>query len=250
MFFFVSKIIAALLVPWYWIVSLLVWRFFAKSPMLKRRLEIFTLLLIFLFSNKAIYNSIMFAWQPQPVTLPAGTTYSAGIVLGGYESFDQYGNGYFNGSSDRFIQTLKLYHQKKIKKIVASGSHVINGEAQPTTFVKNEFIAMGVQPADVLFDDKSRTTFENAVFSGKLLGQIGLQPPYLLITSAQHMPRALLVFKKAGLAVLPFPCNYEVRSETFKWYEYLLPSGTVLQEWPYLLKELAGIVGYRLFNRA
>ena len=109
MFFFLSKILFFLLVPLNWILALVILRFVVKNPVLKKRLGIATIILLFLFGNDFILNKLVRAWQPEPVELFQFGNYSAGIVLGGYESFDKHGKGFLNYSSDRFIQTLALY---------------------------------------------------------------------------------------------------------------------------------------------
>jgi len=67
--------------------------------------------------------------------------------------------------------------------------------------------ALGLDPLRVEFEDRSRNTFENAVFA---LALAKPQPgeTWLLVTSAFHMPRALGTFRKAGWTVVPFPVGY------------------------------------------
>lgn len=66
---------------------------------------------------------------------------------------------------------------------------------------------LGIETGRVTFEERSRTTWENAVFTRDLAlpraGQI-----WLLVTSARHMPRALGAFRAAGWSVFPYPVDY------------------------------------------
>lgn len=250
MFFFLSKILFFLLVPLNWIIALVILRFVVKNPILKKRLSIATIVLLFFFGNDFILNKLVRAWQTEPVEIGQFGNYSAGIVLGGYESFDRKGKGYLNYASDRFIQTLALYKQGKIKKIVVSGSKVVDGKVEISDYVKQQFILCGVAPADIILENLSKNTFENSRFSKRLLDSAGLQPPFVLITSAMHDPRARKVFQKAGVEVVSFPCNFQFFDKRFSFDEYFFPKAIVLDQWTYFLKEIVGIGIYTLVDKA
>lgn len=228
---------------------LLLWCYFAKSAKVKRRLGIAAIAIFLFFSNPFILTRLVNAWQPEPVQLAASAHYSAGIVLGGYASFDRNGRGLFNNASDRFIQTCRLYKLGHIQKILVTGSTIREGQPEEADFVQKQLIVLGVPPQDILVEDSSRNTFENAVFSKRLLGLSGLRPPYLLITSALHVPRAMSVFKKAGLMVVAYPANYTVRDKRISFLDVILPDAGVLEQWEFFIKEIVGIAAYRLTNK-
>ncbi|MGE3332890.1 MAG: YdcF family protein [Rhodospirillaceae bacterium] len=58
--------------------------------------------------------------------------------------------------------------------------------------------------SDVLTEDRSLDTHENAVFSAETLSRSGVHK-ILLVTHASHMPRAAQAFSNAGLEVVPAP---------------------------------------------
>ena len=66
---------------------------------------------------------------------------------------------------------------------------------------------MGIPDSVIFVEDRSNDTFDNAVYAKQILDSLQLSPPYLLITSAHHIPRASLIFKNAGVITAPFPCN-------------------------------------------
>ncbi len=59
----------------------------------------------------------------------------------------------------------------------------------------------------VVFEDRARNTYENAVFS-KQLASPAPGERWLLVTSAAHMPRSVGVFRKVGWPVIPYPVDY------------------------------------------
>jgi uncharacterized SAM-binding protein YcdF (DUF218 family) len=61
----------------------------------------------------------------------------------------------------------------------------------------------------ILLEIESRTTYENAVFSKRLLEANGLEE-IRLVPSALHMPRALATFRSLGITAIPAPTDFEV----------------------------------------
>jgi uncharacterized SAM-binding protein YcdF (DUF218 family) len=66
---------------------------------------------------------------------------------------------------------------------------------------------MGLDISRIVFEDQSRNTLENAVFSYKLLSPKSSER-WVLITSASHMPRSVGTFRKAGWKPIPFPVDF------------------------------------------
>ncbi|MFZ8477648.1 YdcF family protein, partial [Staphylococcus aureus] len=85
-----------------------------------------------------------------------------------------------------------LYHEGKIEKILVTGGNgnLFLNEPDESSFLEKEFIRNGVKKEDIILEKKSRNTYENAIFSKKILDSLKLKPPYILITSASHMPRS------------------------------------------------------------
>ncbi|MEQ9170507.1 MAG: YdcF family protein [Rhodospirillales bacterium] len=59
----------------------------------------------------------------------------------------------------------------------------------------------------VIVETDSRNTMENVVFSKKLV-TVEAGQPWVIITSARHMPRAVGLFRKQGWPVIPYPVDY------------------------------------------
>ena len=244
----ISQFIAFLLSPAVWLVLLVVWQFFTKNPVIQKRIRWTSLIIFLLFSNQWLLNSYARFWQPQQTNLGKDSTYSCGILLGGYGSPDGRDTlGYFNRSADRFIQAVLLYRQGKIKNLLITGG---NGKQQVKEFNEtlwsiDQLRVLGVPDSVMLHEDRSANTADNAANAKLLLDSAGLKPPFVLITSAYHMPRASLIFKNAGLPHVIYPCNYTEGKGKFSFLD-LLPDPNVLHGWNTFLKETVGYWIYRI----
>ncbi len=243
---FVSGILSLLLSPADWIVVLILGSYFLKKLPLKKYCKIAAVGIFLLFTNSWLLDWYASKWQPAPHNIATEPTYSCGILLGGFGSPDANDNGYFNSTADRFIQTAKLYKLGKIEHILIAGG---NGKNKNKNFDEgkwalNECKSIGIPDSAILFEDKSKNTSDNAINSKILLDSIHLAPPYLLITSACHIPRATLQFKKAGMDVKGYPCNYIAGRAKFDTWGFI-PRLDVLQTWNFFLKETAGYIIYK-----
>lgn len=68
-------------------------------------------------------------------------------------------------------------------------------------------IELGVEPARVTLEDRSRNTDENARFTAAMVHPEPAQR-WLLLTSAFHMPRAMGLFEKNAFNVIAYPVAY------------------------------------------
>jgi uncharacterized SAM-binding protein YcdF (DUF218 family) len=104
-----------------------------------------------------------------------------------------------------------------------------------------------VKPTDILLENKAKNTMGNARYTRKILEANGLTGSrLLLVTSAFHIPRAMMCFRKAGLKVQPYPCAYlPTYTDTFS-FENIIPDESAFGLWYFLFKEWFGIAIYKL----
>ena len=224
----------------------------SRSPGLKRILFTMMVVIAVVFTNPFIYRSMVRLWQPQPLNVLDGKTYEAGVVLGGMSGYDKYNRGFFGNNADRFIQTANLYHRGIIKKIIISGGTGTLSQTEPpeSYFLRTSFLDNGVKDSDIIVESRSRNTFENGVFSKRMIDSLHLAPPFILITSALHMKRSVAVFKKTGVAFLPLPCDYKVYDTKPDIEDYIIPNISLLKEWSYFIKEVIGLYVYKFTGKA
>jgi uncharacterized SAM-binding protein YcdF (DUF218 family) len=107
---------------------------------------------------------------------------------------------------------------------------------------------LGIAPERITEERHSRTTWENAVDTGRLV-QVQPGERWLLVTSAWHMPRAIGCFRKAGLAVTAYPVDYLTRGRD----DSLVLHGDIttgLLRFDRAAREWVGLAGYWLSGRS
>jgi uncharacterized SAM-binding protein YcdF (DUF218 family) len=252
MFFFLSKVLSFLIVPYYWILILIVCYLISKSKINKRRIKIAIIIIIIVFSNDYIYTEALKWYEPHRIIIQKGKSYSAGIVLGGMAGFNRKGEGIWSNGVERFIETEKLYHQGIIQKIIVSGGsgELLQQEFKEANFIRDQLIASGVNENDIIIETNSRNTYENAIFVKKMIDSLHFPAPYLLITSAIHMPRAEKVFNKAEIKIIPYPCFFSTHSSKYIIQRILIPDISRLYDWSFFFKEIIGLKIYELTGKA
>jgi uncharacterized SAM-binding protein YcdF (DUF218 family) len=100
----------------------------------------------------------------------------------------------------------------------------------------------GLSGADLIVEDQSRTTYENAVECRKLLEERRIRK-VVLVTDAVHMFRALRSFRKQGIVAVPSACHH--RATEFGWTIWdILPSAGAVGNHQRALHEWLGFVWY------
>jgi uncharacterized SAM-binding protein YcdF (DUF218 family) len=252
MFFILSKLLLFLISPAFWIISFLLWSFFTKRPRRKKKLRIISLFLFIVFTNPLLFNFLVRKWQPSPVILSNQKPYSTAIVLAGMTGLDKSNRAFFGSDADRFIQATKLYHSGIAQNIAITGGYPsLFGKSKTSEAeqVKQEFLGQGIPADRVIIETQSRNTYENAVFTKRILDSLKLPPPYILVTSAIHIPRAKAVFAKAGLDVIIYPAAYKQINHR-KGIDDILPSIAILSNWNAFLKEIVGYNVYKWTGKA
>lgn len=197
--------------------------------------------LLILFTNPFLFNQFAQSWDIAPYK-PDSKKYSCAIILGGFSSSDGNEDGYFNTGADRFLQGIKLLSSGKTSHILVTGGNgnLLPGGFREAIWVQKQLKEFNYPDSVVLIESNSRNTLENARFSKVLLDSAKLKPPYLLITSAFHMRRSLMIFKNAGIDVVPYPANYLVRRKAT--ISDIIPEAGVLSSWNTYIKEVVGYV--------
>ena len=154
------------------------------------------------------------------------------------------GEGNLSGSgANRLITTANLYQLTKLPVIV-SGGQVFPDDGNEAQIAKRELILLGVPANKILMEDKSKNTAQNALYTNQLLKQNGFRHP-LLITSAFHMARAVMDFKHQGVAVVPYPTDYQVSKSFHLYVNQFVPSAQSLSLLSTALHEYLGMLALR-----
>ncbi len=137
------------------------------------------------------------------------------IVLGGaiddLTSLDR-DTPVLTAAANRLTTFVILAHRYPAARLVFTGGsgRVEQGVANEAHFARILLAELDVPPDRVVFEDRSRTTAENAAASWALVHPAPGES-WALVTSASHMPRAVGAFRAIGWPVLPWPAGYYSR---------------------------------------
>ncbi|MBF9197862.1 ElyC/SanA/YdcF family protein [Microvirga terrestris] len=174
------------------------------------------------------------------------------ILLGGaVEASDSKALGSIvaNEAAERVLDTIQLAHRyPKARILISSGAGtVFRDGATEAPIIADYFKTIGIDPARILIEDRSRTTAENAAYSQELVKPREGER-WLLVTSAWHMPRAVGVFEKAAFPVTPYPVDFR----TARGLRTHLPFASLsegLRRLDIGTKEWVGLIGYYATGR-
>jgi len=137
--------------------------------------------------------------------------------------------------ANRLLTAVRLQRKMGVP-ILVSGGQVYEDSGAEAEIARRVLLSLGVPAADILVENRSLNTTQNAQYSVPILREHGLTHP-ILVTSAFHMKRAVLNFAKQGMAVTPYPADYQTNREAHFHYSQLQPqsgallgTATVLQE--------------------
>ena len=175
------------------------------------------------------------------------------IVLGGFtgngvvaESHNQYG---LSGSAERFTAAMVLARQFPQTPILFSGfsGELIQRGWRESDNIRDLIHKLGGLNTTVLYEENSRNTYENAVNSRQVFAaEPGMN--WILITSANHMPRAVGSFAAAGWSgIIPYPVDYQT-PKTGHASSWSMETGISLLRQS--LHEYAGLLVYYLTGRS
>ncbi len=158
-----------------------------------------------------------------------------------------------SNEGDRVLYTAKLYREGKAPFIIPTGGRIEwkgpgTSEAEDMSTLLE---TMGVPRSAIILEPKALNTYENAVNVKKILDERKIDR-FLLVTSAAHMPRSMMIFRKLGLNAIPTPTDYqksdlESNPTTLEGRLLgLLPDAERQWETTRALKEYVGMVIYKL----
>lgn len=191
------------------------------------------------FVSDRLIGSLEGKYQP-----PAQVSGDVIVMLGGGATLDTpnvHGLGHLSGfAANRLLTAAQLYHVLHVP-IVISGGKVLATTGSEADIAKVILMGLGVPAEDIIAENKSLNTTENAKFTKIVMQEHGFTQP-ILVTSAFHMKRSVMQFNKVDLAVTPYPTDYQTNLETRFQPHQLWPSAVALVDASLALKEYLGIL--------
>ncbi|MBE9060921.1 YdcF family protein [cf. Phormidesmis sp. LEGE 11477] len=159
-------------------------------------------------------------------------------------------------AGDRILYAARLYNQGHAPKLILSGGRVQwrgGSDESEADDMKALAMAMNVPAADIILEETSLNTRQNAVNVKEILAAQSIES-VLLVTSAVHMPRSVAIFQKLDIEVIPAPTDYLVATPPDESggttiegrILSLLPHAEATGRFTRAMKEYIGFAIYRL----
>lgn len=253
MFFALSKIFSFLTHPFSWILIAFIISWWTKRPRLARYSFRGAIIALLFFTNSFIFLEFARLWETEGTKIEDVQHYDCAVVLGGMAEYDNsHQRLSIRRGGDRIWQAINLYHLGKVDKILISGSNgfLVDETLNEAVQFKEVLIQNGIPASDILVEDQSKNTYENAVESKKVIDAHPEINTVLLVTSALHMRRAKGCFEAAGFEKMG--CfttdHYTGEKRGYSVDQWLIPNASNLNSWENLIHEWIGFVSYKIMG--
>ncbi len=141
----------------------------------------------------------------------------------------------------RLIEGIRIYRKYPGAKLLLSGGGAFDPvyEAEVMASIARE---MGIPERDIILETKSIDTKDEAKFIKPMVGN----EPFVLVTSASHMPRSMALFKKLGMDPIPSPVGHRVRDRQGLTAFSTFPSTDNLKKSDLAIHEYLGLTWAKL----
>jgi uncharacterized SAM-binding protein YcdF (DUF218 family) len=252
MFFILSKTISFILMPIFWLFTLLFYAFFTKNEKNRKKIIKYFIILLFFFTNPFIINTLMLWWEVPPTPIKNIPNQKIAVVLTGITKFKiPNDRTYFDAGADRIIHALWLYKEKKVEKILITGGNIsIFGDVKISEAkrLKDFLMIAGVADKDIILEENAKNTRENALFTKQILNKDFPNSSIILITSAFHLPRAKGCFDKIKVKNMGFSAGFYAQDWNEIGFYSFVPSEKALFWWYILIHEIVGYWTYFLMG--
>jgi uncharacterized SAM-binding protein YcdF (DUF218 family) len=250
MFYFLSKVLYALVAPVSVVIIMFLLYFITK---IKSYIYWAFGLLLF-FTNPWIAQNMMAWYEVEPIALKKRNQYDAIIIPSGFVinfSINGQQRTNFSDGNDRMLQAIDLFKRGISSKIIyTGGSDTVFGDYEAEAKLGKDFlIKCGIPDTCIWIETKSMNTYQNAAFTANMLGakdKNWKQKKYLLCTAGFHMRRALACFEKQNFQVDAYSTDIRSIRSKDTVLNTILPNYGGFQIWTYLWKEWIGLVVYKM----
>ena len=218
--------------------------------LLRRQWPMYWALLILLVCSfpltaRSIWVGLESEYQYQPpTTLPkADAVLVLSGMLGGFETQDGYVTEW--GDPDRFFVGLQLVKLGKADRLIFTRGQMPWSDSPPEgEMLKQKALEMGISSDQILLTSIVSNTAEESLAVKELMAEHGLTK-IILVTSSFHLPRAKLLFDKAGVDTYPYPTDFKAASREVTWLHFI-PSADAFRDTSNGIREYIGRFYYWL----
>jgi len=212
--FFLKKLATSFILPpgFFIIIFLLIFILVKKNKLL-RFISIVMAFFIYSISIEPIKDFLIIPLE-KSYSQPSELKGDVIVILGG----GIYNSGTLKEDSiNRLIEGYVLYKRIKTPIILSGGN--TEGKIAEVTIMAKILRELGVNEKVIIEESKSRDTSENAKNVAKICKEKDFRK-IILVTSAYHMKRAVILFKNKGFDIVPYPVDLK-RDGHYNLYSFL-----------------------------
>lgn len=145
------------------------------------------------------------------------------VVLGGGYTWNPAwapSSNLINNSLPRLNEGIRLWQANPGSKMIFTGARALTNPVSTGEAGARVAESLGVPRSEIIVLDTPKDTEEEAAAVKAAIGDA----PFLLVTSASHLPRAMIFFQHAGLNPLPAPANQLAIESPLNPWEKAIPS--------------------------
>ena len=145
------------------------------------------------------------------------------VVLGGGYTWNPNwapSSNLINNSLPRLTEGIRLWYENPGSKLIFTGAAAKTNPVSTAEAGARVAESLGIPRSELIVLDNPKDTEEEAAAVKEAIGDA----PFLLVTSASHLPRAMIFFRRAGLTPLPAPANQLAIESPLNPWERAIPS--------------------------
>ena len=151
-----------------------------------------------------------------------------------------------SGASERLITSIKLANQFENSKIyyVGGNGYIYKNNLSEVTVAKKFYLDLNFDLNKIYFIGNTRNTIENIIEIKKLKIDDSIS---ILITSAFHMKRTMMISEKFKLKFIPYAVDFRSisnQSVLNRYQRYSISSN--LRDFDLFIKEIIGILAFKI----
>lgn len=246
MLFYAKKLVSAFLLPlpfallWMLLGIILI---LTQTERFRNVCFIIGFVILSLFSFNPVSSALLNHLQNQypPLVNPPADVSEIVVLGGGVSGGKNYPPNLTlsSASLSRLVEGIRLFKLAQRNhphaKLILSGGRVFLAPSIAGK-MKNTAVMLGVNKKNIILENGSEDTHQEALYLQKIVGN----NPFILVTSAYHMPRSMDLFQALGMHPIAGPTQFlGYRYDTTLWY---IPSASAVILSDIAIHEYLGIL--------
>jgi len=141
----------------------------------------------------------------------------------------------------RLNEGIRIHRKLPNSRLILSGFSS-SGRTSQAEMLRNTALLLGVEMDKTMIQPEPGNTLEEAkVYAERFAGD----QQVIVVTSAVHMPRSVMLFERAGIEVIPSPTNYQLKG-SWRYVRLGMPSLSNVEKLRMAINEYAAIIKYKM----